>query len=288
MPDATLPTKLLSGRLFLGQLPAPGDTNRAALARFARAEDVAQALREASRRGYGGLMTLGDERVAAALEMLRRADEAPAVLPVIPNVPGYVREATEHGMAGAGLRRLARVGPLGFVRVGLTGAFQAHRVLRKDFTTLMSILYALEMGEFGRFAPPAVVLHHQMCDLALAFGKAEFFHAYARRMRAKFRSEPALATSNLPLLAARLAEWRVDIRLLVAPLNRHGFLMAGGLPAYRRALEGGRFELIAERLDLAAPTPPDAIGWALEQNFVRAVVADETLQPAEEPATDAA
>jgi hypothetical protein len=300
---ANLPKLILSARPLLGEAAASPEERRDAFARFNAPESIRDYLAEARLAGFHAVLTLGDERVVAALKLLKHDNAnggrkgAPArnghagpngvlarngraahngfhVLPIIPNVLGYVREATEYGLAGAGLRRLLRVGPLGFLRASLAGALNAPKVLRKDFPTLLSILYELEMGEFHQFAPPVVFLHHQMTDLALSFGNRAFFEKYAVLMRERFHTEPGLVTSNFVLLAARLTDWDVPIRHIVSPFNRAHFLMPGGLEAYQRALESGRFRLIADRLSPEFPTPAAEIEWALGQTQVSSVVVE--------------
>ena len=330
--SSNLPKLILSARPLLGEAAASPEERRDAFARFNTPESIRDYLAEARQTGFRAILTLGDERILAALKLLKRQgtntdaytasatsssggtsspggtsssggtsspgnpptrNAPPArnaraarngfhVLPIIPNVLGYVREATEYGLAGAGMRRLLRVGPLGFLRVSLVGALNAPKVLRKDFPTLLSILYELEMGEFHQFAPPAVFLHHQMTDLALSFGNRAFFENYAVLMRERFHTEPGLVTSNFALLAARLTDWDVPIRHIVAPFNRAHFLMPGGLEAYQRPLESGRFRLIADRLSPEFPTPTAEIEWALCQPQVSSVVVEWGRNDAEE------
>src|SRR5438128_2189888 len=47
----------------------------------------------------------------------------------VPHVAGYVREATDYGMLGAGWRRLRRMNPLSWFRLGVQGMLNARGVL---------------------------------------------------------------------------------------------------------------------------------------------------------------
>lgn len=275
-PPPTLPARVLSGRIFQGQAPQPRPDNLEALARYSDPAETTAALRRAMDAGIGGLLTLGEASVLAAMRTLRREGRAPVLLPILPNVSGYVREATEFGLVGAGLRRLARMGPVGIVRAGVAGMRHPVRVLHKEFPAMLEILYELEMGEFAPFRPPVVFLHHQMTDLFLSFGNAQFFHDYASAMRGRFGTEPGLATSNFVLLAQRLVEWGVPVRFVCAPLNREGFLMPGGFDAYRSLLDTGRFHLVADRVGLYAPTDEAAVEWAAGIPGVAAVAVEHS------------
>jgi hypothetical protein len=278
-PPPALPARVLSGRIFQGQAPQARADNLEALARYSNPAETAATLRRAMDAGIGGLLTLGEASVLAAMRTLRGEGRAPVLLPVLPNVSGYIREATEFGLVGAGLRRLARMGPVGMARAGLAGLRHPMRVLRKDFPAMLEILYELEMGEFARFRPPVVFLHHQMTDLFLSFGNAQFFHDYARAMRRRFGTEPGLATSNFALLGQRLIEWGVAVRFVCAPLNRENFLMPGGLEAYRALLATGRFQLVADRVGLYAPTRDAEAEWAAGIAGVAAVAVEHSDAP---------
>lgn len=277
-----IPRLILSGKVFAGQAAVSRERNLASLARFGSPDAIREYLAEAAKVGYGGLMTLVEGPVIAALRRMDSEgklevgrDKGFQVLPIVPNVPSYVREATEYGMAGAGLRRLARVGVMGFVRASLVGAMHPGKVLKKDFATLIAILCELEMSELRRFAPPAVFLHQTMTDLALAFNNREFFESYAELIRNKYKTEPALLTANFVHLARKLRDWNVPISVIAAPLNQSGFLMPEGIDAYKRVLSPGSFTLIADRVALESPAPKEAIEWALAQPGVVGAVVEE-------------
>ena len=113
-----------------------------------------------------------------------------------------------------------------------------------------------------------------MTDLALSFGNKDFFLSFATFMRKRYGIEPGLVTSNFVKLTEKLEEWNIPISLIVAPLNRHGYLMHGGIEGYQRALATGRFSLIADRLAPESPPSLEIIDWALSQTGVTSVVVE--------------
>ena len=170
--------------------------------------------------------------------------------------------------------------------------FHPMAVLRKDFPTLLTVLYELEMGEFKKFRPPAVFLHHQMTDLALSFDNRIIFETYARVMRRRFGTEPGLVTSNFERLGQKLIEWDIPISLIAAPLNKENFLMPGGMPAYQEPSRDGA--LPAHRHAPVAPlshaprdnpmgagiAPCDSRGWGdLNRIADHNLLAPITLRP---------
>jgi hypothetical protein len=51
-------------------------------------------------------------------------------------------------------------------------------------------------------------------------------------------------------------------------------MQGGGLEAYRRILETGRFHLVADRLSPESPTPLEEVEWALGIPGVAGVVVE--------------
>lgn len=268
------PLRILSGRIFSGQSGASREENLRALARFSHPEHMTEFLMRAASEGYQGLMTLVEPSVVASAKHVRKKHPGFAILPIVPNVPSYVRDATEHGIVGAGIRRLGRTGLVGMIRAAMAGAAHPTRLMKKDFATILSILCALEMGEMSRFRPPAIFLHSQMTDIALAFGNRRLFLSFARQIRARYGAEPGLVTANFVQLSAKLQEWEIPISLIATPLNREGYLMQGGIEAYRSVLDSGRFSLLADRVSIQVPTPESALRWALEQPGVTGAVGE--------------
>ena len=229
---------------------------------------------QASQDGFSGVMTLGNSAVVGGLKKYRESNPDFQIFPVIPNVLDYVREATEYGLAGAGIRRLLRVGPLGFVRAGWLAATHPLHVLKKQFPTLLNILCELEMGEFQTFRPPAVFLNQQMTDLALSMENPAVLINFATRCRESFGTEPGLLTANLVRLVDFLDKHQIPVELISAPYNREQFLMPGDAGLYDEIIRGGKFQILVERISVELPTPQDAIDWAAGRQGIHAFVAD--------------
>jgi hypothetical protein len=260
-----IPRKILSGRVLTGQAAVSRADNLAALARYGSAESVRNYVWNACDSGWEAMLVQLDERVVGGLRLAQRLGAPMQVIPLLPNVASIVREMTEYGLIGAGLRRVLRVGPMGLARVGMALAPSAHKVLAGDFAARLSVLLGLEMGEFARFSPPAVFLHNQMTDLALSLGNRALFETYAAFIRGKFGAEPGLLTSNFPVLTRSLEAWGIDISLIAAPVNREGFLMPGGTQPTLDALSSGRWHVVADRVAPQSPPPPEVLDWVLAQ-----------------------
>jgi len=275
----SLPKTILSGR-SLTRRRGLTDAAGSAFENGAPEHGILDILRAAQTQGCGGVCGVGDDGLAKAIQTLRAENLKPSdppfqMLPLIPNVLGYVREATEYGLAGAGMRRVLRTGLGGVIHAGLTGLRNAPAVLRKQFPAALEILYDLEMGEMNRLKPPVVFLHHTITDMAVAFGHRKILDNFVRAMRDRYHTEPGFATSNFVELAGRLKAWGIAASWILAPLNEQQYLMPGGLEAYHSLLKDGGFRLIADKISPEFPTPDASIEWALSQPAVASVMVDK-------------
>jgi hypothetical protein len=144
---------------------------------------------------------------------------------VVPNISGYVREATDYGMLGAGWRRLRRIHPLSWAPLGLQGLRNIKGVWRRDFPTLLMLLLEMERASFRSASPPVAFLHPQITDLLLAMDHAGALERAIVRLRRGFGAEPGLATNNLGTLLSRLRTWGLEVPYLLTPVHPRGYGM---------------------------------------------------------------
>lgn len=218
------PELILSARPFLGASSLSAEADVDCLVRFSRPENSAQVVTAAARHGVGAIAPMNDATLLRALH-LARASCSMQVCPIIPNVLGYVRDATDYGMVGAGIKhvRSLRVGDL--LGIGMRGLVSIRQVIARDFKTILSLLIDVEMAAFKTFRPSLVLLHSQVTDLALAFGNREALCVFADVIRRRFDAEPGVVTNNFGMLLQSLTHWKLDIPVIVAPFNSKGFLM---------------------------------------------------------------
>ncbi len=190
------------------------------------------------------------------------------VCALVPHVAGYVREATDYGMFGAGWRRLKRMNPLSWFRLGIQGLWNFRGVFRKDFPTLLGLLLELEMANFRKARPPVVFLHPQITDLLLAMDHGQALEKAVRKIRHGFGAEPGLATSNAAALLPRLEAWGIEVPYLLTAVHPRGY----GMRPSRQACEAAFRDFagkIVSTLDTGL-TPEVAAYWR-KQGMVSAV-----------------
>lgn len=241
--------------------------------RFQSPMEIASIFNEAAAAGVDAVTTLNQPDVLAALKKTRQNFTALQVYPIIPNVIGYVREATDYGLVGAARRRVAQMAIVDLLKIGMRGALNAPGVLRRDFNTLMNVLFEVELASFKPFEPRVVFLHPQITDLALAFGNRSLFELYVQVMRRRFKAEPGLATNNLGWLVPKLKQWDLSIPFLLTPFNPRGFLMKPSQADCETLLASTSSMVIADKVD--ATGDPERETWDyLRSHNIRAAMVE--------------
>jgi hypothetical protein len=240
--------------------------------RFQTPMEIASVFNDAAAAGVDAVATLNQLDVLAALKKTRQTFPALQVYPIIPNVIGYVREATDYGLVGAARRRVRQMALVDLLKIGIRGALKAPGVLKRDFNTLMSILFEVELASFKSLEPRVVFLHPQITDLALAFGNRSLFELYLRVMRERFHTEPGLATNNLGWLLPRLKEWNLTFPFLLTPFNPSGFLMKPSRADCEALVTSIPSAVIADKVDSGAGPTQDTWGYLRRHNIRAAVI----------------
>jgi hypothetical protein len=190
------------------------------------------------------------------------------VCALVPNVSVYVREATDYGMFGAGWRRLRRMSPLSWIRLGFRGLFNARGVLRRDFPTLLTLLLELEMANFRGYRPKVVFLHPQITDLLLAMDHGKAMEKAIRRIRRGFGAEPGLATNNLGTLLPRLEAWGLEAPYVLTGVHPRGYGMRPSRETCEDCLSRYKGKVVAT---LDTPLNDSVAGYWQDQGVASAV-----------------
>jgi len=184
-------------------------------------------------------------------------------------------------MLGAGLRLVRRIGLWRMARVGWRGALKAPTILlRRDFPSILSVLYDIEYAAFRAFQPKILLLHPQIADLALALGQRRVFAGFAAAARRRWGAAPGVCTHNFGWMAQRLSEWGVDIRIAMTPVNREGWRMKPDRQTCERYLRDERFCVIADLPGVGSRVSEEEIAAARAFAAVKSVAIDPFMENA--------
>ncbi|TMQ72806.1 MAG: hypothetical protein E6K80_01795 [Candidatus Eisenbacteria bacterium] len=239
------PRLLLGTESLLGFTRAPRDRLLQVTARFAEPESLAVTFSKAIQLGADGVLASPSRVLRDALSEL---GHTVPVFALLPNVPEYVRDSSEHGLAGTALKRVAGAGFGARVRLGWTGVTHLRGVLRSDFAALVPLLLELESARFRAAELRGIVLAAPITDLALAGRHRAFFEQTVRFVRRRFGALAAFQTHNLGHLLAALGEWEVMPDFVVGPVNPRGLMMKPTPEVVEAELARTRVPVLAKEL----------------------------------------
>jgi hypothetical protein len=112
------------------------------------------------------------------------------------------------------------------------------------------------MKMFAGLETPIVFLQNVATDFLLGLGFDEAFRIFADCVRERYNAEPGFITMNAPVLVPRLAKLGIDDPIICTNINKIGFRMCGGMPAYEALMATGRCRLIAMSVFASGAIPP--------------------------------
>lgn len=204
--------------------------------------------------GWKAMVVMGDQRLFELLGK-RAGDNLPLPIPLVPNLRGFMREAVEHGMMGAGMRRVMQVDMVSLLGFALPMFGRLGQLKRRDFTTFVRSFIELELGAFSRYKPPLVFLQPQMTDMAVAFNNPRIIEAFNEAVRRRLGALPGLATENFGTVTSALKRWGLETHAMIAPWQADGAHMRPDQESCVRAARACEFPIWADRL--GHPDPPD-------------------------------
>lgn len=229
-----------------------------------RESDWAAVAEQAVQRNITAVTTTSNLQL---MGILRRAQwRRFEIIPQVPNITGIIRETYEHGLVGAGLRRLMLVGPVGALSMAGPGLANMGGVLRREFPAMLRVLLELELRAFRKLSPLRLILAPQITDMAVAFENPGLVDLFVQTCRAS-GLDAVVATNNPMHLAERLPRWGIPVAGVVAPMNKGGYL-CGDL-SWVPAL--GSTHIIAETLGGGRPADESDIEFA-QAHGARAVI----------------
>ncbi len=241
------------------------------LEHFGNPDNIVAVLTAAHNLGVKTFMPSNTENVMAALEKFDKAGEL-TILPVIPNVYEYAREATEKGVLGSVLGKAKRIDMYQKIRFGLRALGKIKSVISKDVFDLLVELIDFELAGFRKYRIGGVLLHGQVTDLALSSRNKDILELFLNLVRDNHGVEPMLATHNFGTLLPQLIEWGIKVPVM-APVNKKGFMMKPNPDACLKLVEEAGYPIIAKKVLAGGRlTPEEGFGYVADKKIISAVV----------------
>lgn len=261
---------LFGDNQFFGVNHMSEEKARAQAMKFQDTSAIIEVLDTAYAEGINVFMCTTHERVAEVCDHMRAAPERYRdyeFYPCMPYAHKYANAVTEHGMLGALKLFLPDQGALGALFKG------GLSVATKDVEGIGQLLIDAEMKMFQGLKTPVVFLQNVVTDMLLGLKFNSAFKIFADHVAKKYGAEPGFITMNLPRLLDVLEEVGIDNPIVCANINKIGFRMCGGVPAYERAIAERRFRPIAMSVFASGAIPArEALEYVCRQPRIESIV----------------
>jgi len=243
---------------------------RAQAMRFRDTAAVIGVLDEAYAEGIRTFMCTTHERMAEVCDHFRENREkypGYKFYPCMPYAHKYANAAAERGVLEAVRSFLPEGNAVGaLLRGGVSFA-------RKDMEGLAELLVDAEMKMFAGLDTPVIFLQNVATDFLLGLGFDEAFRMFADCVRSRYGAEPGYITMNAPRLLAALEKVGIDNPIICANINKIGFRMCGGQPAYEELIAQGRCRMVAMSVFASGALPPEeALQYVCRQPQIESIV----------------
>lgn len=261
---------LFGDNQFFGVNHMSEEKARAQAMRFQDTVAVIDVLNDAYAEGIRTFMCTTHERIAEVCDYYRsHRDRYPdfQFYPCMPYAHKYANAAAELGVMGAIRSFLPKENALGaLVKGGVSLA-------RKDVEGLATLLIDAEMKMFAGLATPVIFLQNVATDFLLGLGFDDAFRMFADHVTARYGAEPGFITMNAPMLLNRLEKLGMKDPIICANVNKIGFRMSGGMPAYEEFMASDRCRLIAMSVFASgALAPQEALEYVCRRPQVKSIV----------------
>ena len=238
--------------------------------RFQDIAAVIDVLDDAYAEGIKTFMCTTHERIAEVCDHFRiNRDKYPGFkfYPCLPYAHKYANAATELGVLGAIRSFLPQENALAALFKG------GVSLATKDMEGLATLLIGAEMKMFDGLDTPVIFLQNVATDFLLGLGFDEAFRIFADCVRERYQAEPGFITMNAPSLLQRLEKIGIENPIICANINKIGFRMCGGMPAYDELITQGRCRLIAMSVLASGALPPEeALAYVCQYPGIEAIV----------------
>ena len=245
---------LFGDNQFFGVNHMSEDKARQQAMRFQDTAAIIEVLDDAYAEGIKTFMCTTHARVAEICDHFRvNAAKYPGYkfYPCLPYAHKYANAAAELGMVGAVRSFLPSENAFSaLLRGGVSFA-------TKDIEGLANLLIEAEMKMFAGLETPVIFLQNVATDFLLGLGFNEAFKIFAACVHERFQAEPGFITMNAPLLIRALDKVGIRNPIICANINKIGFRMCGGMPAYDELMRNGQCRLIAMSVFASGALPPN-------------------------------
>ena len=231
------------------------EKSRAQAIRFKENKAIIEVLNSAREVGINTFMCTTHDRIAEVCDHMRKNPtewENFNIFPCMPYAHKYANAVTDLGILGA----VKAYMPGNVLSVAAKGGLA---FIQKDYVAMMEMLIDAEMKMFKGINTPVIFLQNVVVDLILGLGMYDFFAAFAKHVKKKYKAEPGFITMNMCKMVDVCEQIGIENPIICTSINKIGFRVSGSLEAYENYLTdpNKKFRPIAMQVLAAGALKPE-------------------------------
>ena len=232
----TMERVILGDNQFFAVNHLSDEKSRAQAIRFKEDQAIIDVLDNARACGINTFMCTTHDRIYNICNYMRAHQEEYKDFkfhPCMPYAHKYANAVTELGILGT----LKAYIPGNILAVASKAGIA---YMRKDFPTLMELLFDAEMKMFEGLNTPVIFLQNVIVDLLMGLGMDEIFVAFAKHIKKKYNAEPGFITMNMPRMVDLCERLGIENPIICSSINKIGFRMSGTIEEYEEYLKSDK------------------------------------------------
>jgi len=245
MSEMAIDSIILGDNQFFGVNHMSQDKGKETYERFKDVSEIRKTLYYALDNGVKGVMFSTHPAIYQITDMMRADPVLKKELGVYVNVPyivKYVSMVTEMGVYKTVKTMLQGQSLPQRVKYFMTSGYN---VISRDYLGITHRLIDVELIPFRGLAIKAIFLHNCLCDLILGYDMTMIIKSFDGYIRKRYDTIPAYGTLNYPLFCRLLERAGIENALVMASVNKKGFLMNPSREACEEAMRKYRHTVLA-------------------------------------------
>jgi hypothetical protein len=237
MSEMAIDSIILGDNQFFGVNHMSQDKGQETYEKFKDIAEIRKTLYYAMDNGVTGVMFSTHPAIYQITDMIRSDPVLRKEMGIYVNVPyivKYVSMVTEMGVYKTVKTMLQ--GQTFSQRVKYF-ATSGYNVLTRDYLGITHRLIDVELIPFRGLAIKAIFLHNCLCDLILGYDMTMIIKSFDTYIRKRYGTLPAYGTLNYPLFCRLLEKAGIENALVMASVNKKGFLMNPSRQACEEAMK---------------------------------------------------
>jgi hypothetical protein len=216
---------ILGDNQFFGVNHMSQDKGRETYEKFKDISEIRKTLYYALDNGVRGVMFSTHPAIYQITGMMRADPVLKKEFRIYVNIPYIVKYASMVTEMGAYRTVKAILQGQALLQKIRYFIISGYNMITRDYLGIANRLIDAELNPFHGLNIRAIFLHNCLCDLIVGYDMVKVINNFDSYIRKKYDAIPAYGTLNYPLFCQLLEKAGIGNALIMAPVNKKGFLM---------------------------------------------------------------